>query len=405
MSAASRSRLRVLSVINGLGTGGAERSLVELHEPLRERGIDVDYACFYARSEGVEERLRATGAKVDRIGAGGWRPRTRALRALLRQREPDLLHTTLFEANVSGRLASVRTGIPVLTSLVNTSYERGRVRDPNVGRVKLEAVRLIDAATSRLLCTHFHAITRAVKESAVRRLGLDADRVTVIHRGRDPERLGEPSLDRRLRTRRLLGVPEEAPVLLNVARQEFQKGQEVLLRAFDRLSGAHPRLLIAGREGNASPALRRTVEDLEGRDRVRFLGHRDDVPDLLAAADVFVFPSHYEGLGGAVIEAMALGLPVVASDLPAVREIVEAGQSAELVPPADVSALAAALQRLLDDRERRVEMGRRGRQIFLERFTLERCADRTAELYRAVVAGAAKGLQEGSQADPASGGR
>ena len=118
---------------------------------------------------------------------------------------------------------------------------------------------------------------------------------------------------------------------------------------------------------------------------MRFLGHRDDAPEVLAAADVFVFPSLYEGLGGALIEAMALGLPIVASDLPAIREVVEPGSNALLVEPGSPADLADAIVALADDPERRRRMGARSRAIFEDRFTLERSARRMLDLFERVA--------------------
>lgn len=115
------------------------------------------------------------------------------------------------------------------------------------------------------------------------------------------------------------------------------------------------------------------------------MGHRDDVPDLLAAADLFVFPSLFEGLGGALIEAMALGLPIVASDLDAVREVVDEGRNAVLVPPASSRALADAIVMVLDDRRKAAAFGARSRVIFAERFTSDRSVARMIALYRDVV--------------------
>jgi glycosyltransferase involved in cell wall biosynthesis len=226
-----------------------------------------------------------------------------------------------------------------------------------------------------------------VKEAAVADLGIPPERITVIERGRDPERLGRPSPARRARARRAVGLRDGEVLLLNVGRQEFQKGQEHLLEAFAALAERRPRLrlLVAGRKGHATPRLEAAVRRLGLDGAVRFLGHREDVPELLAAADVFVFPSLYEGLGGALIEAMALGLPIVASDLPAIREVVEEGRNAILVPPASPSELAQAIDSLVDDPSRRAAMGARSREIFEERFTLERSVERMVELYRRVA--------------------
>jgi glycosyltransferase involved in cell wall biosynthesis len=148
-------------------------------------------------------------------------------------------------------------------------------------------------------------------------------------------------------------------------------------------------LLIAGRAGAATAAVEARIAALpaEVRDRVRLLGHRDDVPELLAAADVFAFPSHYEGLGGSLLEAMALALPIVASDLPAISEVVEVGATGVLTPPRDPAALAAAIDGLLADPAGAAAMGARGRDRFLERFTAERTAGAMVDLYERVAGG------------------
>ena len=278
------------------------------------------------------------------------------------------------------------TSAAVLTSLVNTPYDPVRLQDPNVRSTRLRALKQIDGWTARHLTAHFHAISHAVKESAVKDLGIRPHRVTVIERGRDTVRLGDPGPERRARSRRALGIDEADRVLVNVGRQEFQKGQRDLLEAVALLA-KRPNLvlLIAGRRGHASQDLDRAVHDLGLEDRVRFLGHREDVPELLAAADLFVFPSLYEGLGGALIEAMALAVPVVTSRIDAIEEVVEGGRGAALVAPGRPAELAAAIADLLDDPVRARALGDRGRSIFLERFTLDRSADRMVQLYRSLA--------------------
>jgi glycosyltransferase involved in cell wall biosynthesis len=316
---------------------------------------------------------------------------------MIQSQRPELIHTTLFEADLVGRFAAVRTGIPVLSSLVNTGYDPVRLQDPNVRRFRLGAVRVVDGWTSRNLAAHFHAITHAVKDSAIRALGIDPERITVIERGRDPQRLGLPGVERRQHARRALGLADGDEVLISVGRQEFQKGQRFLLEAMKQLLHSRPRavLLIAGRDGHATAELQRLHGQSGLRERVRFLGHRPDVPDVLAAGDVFVFPSLYEGLGGAVIEAMAMGLPIVASALPALREVVGDGDNAVLVEPGAPSALSSAIGNLLADPGRAADYGRRSREIFEERFTIERSAERMIQLYRDVVCDAQPSRRRG----------
>ncbi len=383
-------RLRVLFVIPSLGSGGgAERSLIESVSGLLDQRLRVSIAQFFRRphEEKDEDELRSRGAHVHDITAMHRPQQIAALRGIINCERPDIVHTTLFDADVVGRVAAWHAASPpprVLTSLVNTSYDKARGRDPRVPWWKLRAVRLADSWTARHLTHHFHAITRAVKDDAVRSLGIPPDRITVIERGRDTARLGEPSLERRARSREALGLDPRAIVVVNVGRQEYQKGQIHLLRAFEQIADGYPDavLLLAGRRGHESDAIDSEIARSHVRDRIRVLGHRDDLPEVLAASDVFAFPSIYEGLGGAAIEAMALGLPVVASDLPALHEVVENGASALLVPPADPLALATALGRLLGAEGLRQRLGARGREIFRSRFTLDRSQERMVELYK-----------------------
>jgi glycosyltransferase involved in cell wall biosynthesis len=284
-------------------------------------------------------------------------------------------------------VAAVRTAAAVLTSLVNTTYDRARRADPRVSTAKLSAARLADGWTARHLTHHFHAVSDEVRRAAVAALRISPGRITVIERGRDPGRVGAPSPERRRRARAALGLSEADEVVVNVGRQEFQKGQRHLVEAVGRLpERSHLVLLQAGRTGRVSAELRDLAERSAAAKRIRFLGERDDVPEVLAAADVFAFPSLYEGQSGAVIEAMALGLPIVAADIPALRDMVEPDGNAVLVRPEDAGALAGGISELLDDPRRREEFAARSRAIFVERFGLERSAERFVALYERVIA-------------------
>lgn len=374
-------------VINQLGPGGAERSLSELIQPLADRGVRTTVWCLHP----VDSRWAGDAelpCDVRVLTARGLIAKAMKLRRQLQDHRPDVVHTTLFESDLVGRLAATGTGVPVLTSLVNTTYDSARFDDPRVNSLKLALVKGIDGWSAKTMTDHFHAISRAVKESYVEHLDLPEQQVTIIPRGRDMARLGAPSPDRRARARLALGVASDAELALAVGRQEHQKGHVHLLRAAALLTRSRPQLvtLIAGREGNETARLRALHQRLGLGERVQFLGNRDDVPELLAAADLFVFPSLYEGLGGAVIEAMALGLPIVCSDLPALREVVEEGGNADLVQPATPQPLAAAIAALLDDGERRSTYAERSRELFETRFQIDACADAHARLYRWMAA-------------------
>lgn len=378
--------MKVLFIVDTLGAGGAERSLQELLPEFRAGGLSPLVACFRRRTEGVEHLI--LGEYDARVLSGGRLEQMAALRTIVREQAVQLVHTTLFEADIFGRPAVAGLQVPVVTSIVNMPYEPARLEhDPNVDRLRLLAARTLEIATGALFADHFHAITEAVKNAAAKRLFIPRNRVTVVHRGRDPERLGRRSLERRQRVRAALGLAPDTLVVLNAARQEFQKGQRFLLEAFAELPRAAGSavLLIAGREGNASKVLRETAKRF-GLD-VRFLGHREDVPDLMAASDVFVLPSLWEGLGCVLIEALALELPIIASDLEPIREIVGAGNMAVLTKPGDVPALASALRELLGNRARADEVTRRGRTFFERHLTIQESARGMLRLFERVLQG------------------
>lgn len=339
--------------------------------------------CLEQRSVGVEEEVAAT-TEVVFVGPGLARG-GKGLRREIKRLEPDLIHTTLFESDVLGRLASIATGIPVVSSFVNTSYEVPHGSNPDVPPLKLWMVRAIDGFTARHLVKRFHALTEASADSATRSLGVSRHLIDVIPRGRNESRLGSSTPERRSRVRSELGLEDEQPVLLSVGRREHQKGQIHAIEAMASISQGRPEsvLLVAGRDGAASQRLHGAVISAGVERNVRFLGHRGDVPDLMAAADLLVFPSLYEGFGGTVIEAMALELPVVASDIPTLREVT-AG-AAELVPVGSSQALAETALRLLDNPEMRERLKTAGRHRFETQYTIDAVADRMAEFYASVT--------------------
>ncbi len=378
--------LPVLHVIDTLGGGGAEMALAELLPGLHRRGIRSHVACLRRSDEGVEPRVATVGVEVSHLPDRGPWVRTKALRQLIVTTRARVVHTALFHATVTGQLACIGLDVPVVTSLVNDTYGPARYADPAIRPWRLGVVQAVDGLLGRHLTDQFHAITYAVRDAAVDQLRLPPDRIHVVSRGHDPARLGVRDRDRRLRSREALGLPPDAPIVVTTGRHEYQKGQVHLLDAVARLATSHQdvHLLVLGRRGARTRALESQRDRLGLQDRVHLLGYRSDAPDVLAAGDVFAFPSLYEGLGNALIEAMALALPIVASDLPAVREVVGRGP-ALLVPPSDPAALAAGLGQVLDDEGLRTSMAAAGRARFLDTFTIDRVADEMAALFHSVA--------------------
>jgi glycosyltransferase involved in cell wall biosynthesis len=222
-------------------------------------------------------------------------------------------------------------------------------------------------------------MTVSTEEAAdARRLGI-ARRAIPVGNGRDPERF-HPNRAARARIRAELGTAPDTPVIVIVSRLVRHKGYPELLAAMAELPGAE--LWVVGER-----LLSDHGEDLEAEfaranlgPRLRRLGYRTDVPDILAAADIFTLPSHFEGLPMSVIEAMLTGLPVVATNIRGPREQVVHGVTGYLVPPATVQPLADALRELSDHEGLRTRMGEAGRARALQHYTEQEVVERTLDL-------------------------
>lgn len=379
--------MRVLTVIDSLAVGGAEQSLAMVTPHLVRRGVDMHVAYLTDRP-GIHRQLISAGAELHSLAGPGGRPgaATRTF-GLIRRLRPDLVHTTLFEADVAGRTAAWLLRVPVVSSFVTESYGPEHVGNPEYRPWKVRGARVADAATARLV-TRFHAVSHASADIMADRLRIARDKVDIIPRGRDPEALGTRSPERRQRVRSELGLGADTPVILAAARHFHVKGLDVLVAALPKVLAAVPdaQLIIAGREGPATAEIRSLITRGDVGASTRLLGYRSDVPDLMCAADVFVLSSRAEGSPGVLIEAMALEIPAIASDIPSARELAGAtGSAIELTPPDSIDELARAVAGLITDRERAADLAAAGRQRFLDRYTIDGIADAMVGLYRRCI--------------------
>lgn len=376
---AGMSRRRVLLVLDSLVAGGAETSTVALLPYLAARDLDVELATLWARP-GLQDRVRHAGVQLHELeptGRVGW---IRQLRALIADRRPDLVHTCLFEADVAGRTAAALARVPSVSTLASDTYSQTHLHAPHLSPVRVRASQAVDIATARL-ARRIHAVSFHVAEVMSRRLLYPRDRIDVVFRGR-PADLATPRPAARRAIRDELGWGSDL-VVLAVARQEEAKGLDRLLAAWPSVQATmgSARLAVAGRDGAHTGTLRQ-LACRSGLDVDQiFLGHRADVSDLLAAADLFVMPSRREGMPGALLEAMAANVPAVASDLPQVREVAPAGEVV-VVDAGDPTELSAAIVGELTDRATAMTRAGRARDRFLTQFTLDHAADGMAEFYQ-----------------------
>lgn len=355
----------ILHVVDGLGAyGGTERNVVRNLRHFTDSRLRHSLVVLYDRmGRAAEVPGSVEVICLSRPGESmPWLPvLMRRLSALVRQSQPDLIHCSLANSSLASRVVGQLRGIPVVESLVNLSYEPIRlVNNPGIKRRNFEAHRLLDRLTMARVA-RFHAVSDAVATSWSRYVRIPPSKIWTIPRGLELDELRAEieAADSRQVVLSSLGVPSTAFVLLNVGRQEAQKGQLHVIEAMAEIIRRHRDsvLLIVGPEGQASPRLRRTVTDFGLANHVRFLGQRSDVVRLMRAADLFVFPSLYEGLPNALVEAMACGLPCVAFDLPPMNQVLKSGVTGVLTTPQSSSDLAGTVSLLVDNAELRSSLG------------------------------------------------
>lgn len=354
--------MRILYAITGLDRGGAEKNLALLVRRIDRGRFDPAVVSLRPRGPYADE-IEAAGVEVRCLGATGPLGLGRLLAAtrLARDLHADLVHGFMFHGNMWARLAARRAGVPCVASLRVAEGE-------HAWHV------LLDRAT-RGMVDLYTANADALAGFARERHGVAPDRVVVV-----PNACEAPAPARtRPQVRAALSVPPDVPVVVSVGRLHVQKDPLLLLAAFARLLEARPdaRLLVAG-DGPLRDEVERAASALGGRATI--LGARDDVADLLGAADLFLFASRWEGMPNALLEAMAAGLPVVTTAFAGAAEAVPA-EAGRIVPERSAGALADAAASLLGDPAARARAGEAGRRFVANRFSPERAARAHEAIY------------------------
>lgn len=361
---------RVLHIIPTLDRSGAEKQLTLLASGLPRETFDT-HVCTLTRSGPYEADLRRAGIPVVQIGksfkvdpAAYFRLK-RHITALA----PDLVHTWLFAANSYGRAAALAAGVKHLVAAE-------RCVDPWKVWHELAIDRWLGRRSDRIIVN-----SSGIRDFYVRH-GLPPEKFTVIPNGISPAPAGA-SREELLAE---LGLPPHARLIGAVGRLWPQKRMKDLIWAADLLKVIRDdvHLLILG-DGPQRARLEQFRRQVRIEDKVHFLGHRDDVPRWVPQFDLLWLASEYEGLPNVILEAMAAGVPVVATDISGNRDLVVPDETGYLVPVGDRAALARQANKLLDDAELARRLGAAGRQRVLSEFTVERMVERHAQLYREVL--------------------
>ncbi len=364
---------RILEIIPTLDRAGAEKQLTLLAARLPRDEFDV-HVCALTRVGPLAAELQKAGVPVTLIDKR-WKLDPRAfwrLRQFIGRLQPDLIHTWIFAANSYGRAAGWAAGVKCLVA-------GERCVDPWKGRRDLAIDRYLARPTARIV-----ANSTAVRDFYVRH-GLPAEKFVVIANGILPP---EPATTPREALLAELELPADARLIGMVGRLWPQKRVKDAIWAADLLKKVRRdfHVLVIG-DGPHRDRLRQYRDQVRIRDHVHFLGHREDVARIMPHFDVFWSTSGYEGQSNSIMEAMARGVPVVATDIPGTRDLVVDGQTGLLVPTAGPASVlrranfAKFTNRLFDDGELARRLGQAGRRRMREDFSVEKMVRRHAALY------------------------
>ncbi len=358
---------RILHVIPTLDQAGAEKQLSLLARGLRRRGLDV-HVCALTRSGPRAAELLDAGIPLTVIGKR-WKLDPQAfwrLKRLVTTLRPDVLHTWMLAANAYGILAGAVCNVPLRIAAQ-------RCVDPWKSGVQLAVDRHIAGKSDRVVVN-----SEGVRQFYVRN-GLPDEKIEVIPNAVAP---AEPSSVDRKQLLSELGLPAGSRLIGLVGRLWPQKRIKDAIWAADLLKVIRDdvHMLIIG-DGPLRDRLLRFRDQVQIRDKVRFLGQRTDLDHLMPHFDLLFSTSEYEGQSNAILEAMAAGVPVVATDIPGTRDLVVHGTTGYLAPVGNRAAFARYANKLLDDADLARKLGAAGHERAAREFSVERMIDRYTALY------------------------
>jgi len=387
---------KVVHIITRLDMGGSAQNtlLTALHHDSRHynvwliKGSTLESAMTKAETKLVEDQLETAkkqGIKiidvpslVRRISPINDLRALVSLFRLMRKLEPHIVHTHTSKAGILGRLAAWLARVP---TIIHTPH--GHVFYGHFGRLLSRIFLQVEKLLGRI--THHQIALTPEESNDYLNLGVaKSNNISVIHSGVDMNCFKRSATESNPK-RNELGIPSDYLVVGYVGWLIPIKGVTYLVNAMAEVVQRHPNslLLLVGKgdeKGEEETKLSKQVENLGIADNVRFLGWRPDVDEIMSCFDIFVLPSLNEGMGRVLVEAMATGLPIVASSVGGIPDLVKDGENGLLVPPANAGALEQAISDLLSDKSRRKHMGETGKKM-CRPYSVEAMVDKIDILY------------------------
>lgn len=362
--------IRVVHIINSLGLGGAERFLCDLILHMDRTEFEPMVLCLYKGGELMDD-LQRKGIQINVVGCSRKVRLENYYRVyrILQKMKPEIVHTHLLDSCWYGIPSAWAVGVKARIAHLQNCYWNLSLK-----------LRVLDRFSFQF-ADHAIACSQAVKDFYCNRMWYPERKISVVHNAIDIRAFeGLPSKEE---ARRLLGLEDNAFIVTTVASLTPQKGHRYLLEAARKIVTELPnvRFLLVG-DGKLRGEIEKLCEEWSLKKHVRLLGKRRDIPLILAASDVFVLPSLWEGFSIALLEASLAQLPVVASSVDGTKEIISDGVNGFLVPPKDSVKIAERVLELSKDKWLRQEMGINGRQIVIERFNINQSVQKIVNIYQ-----------------------
>ncbi|RIL07165.1 MAG: hypothetical protein DCC71_04110 [Proteobacteria bacterium] len=388
--------IRVLSLRNVIMFGGPDTTLLGWYAQIDRSRFDVSLASFEnpgAPDADLVRGMQERGVRTFSVPYGERKNVVAAVREIariVRRERIDVIHSHDFRSDVLGWIAARMTGVPIMNTIYVWFGEN------SIGKVKrIEAL-------NRLVLRRFdglNAISEATRRDTIRLYGFRPESVTTVLSGIDVRKFDAPVDEAAVRAS--IGAAPDDRLLPIVARIYPEKAHTYLLKAMVPVVRAHPRakLLVIG-EGPLRPALEQEARDLGIAANVTFTGKRKDVPALLRISEFQVHPTLAEGIPLAVYEGMAAGLAVVGTDVDGTPEVVRHEQTGLLVPPKDVTALTAAILRLLENPAESRAWGAAARELIETDYSIERATGQLEAYYERMARKEAGGKRRPTRSEP-----
>lgn len=369
---------KLVFVIDTLQTGGAEKSTLEIATRLRNQfEVYVVTVYFFDHLNSlVIDYPHLKYIHLDIKGKYQFRQAYKKMRILFSQIQPSLVVATLYRAEITSRLVCLKMRIPNVGTFVNDTYSPYELESLNfIQKLKIGFFWILNFVTARF-CIGFLANSNSIKNSNSKALFIKLQKIHVIPRGRDLNYFVPNSK----------GTNREEFVFVTVGRLLERKGHVELIEAFARIEKSFPnaRLYIAG-EGPFRMTLENKIAAYSLDGKVTLLGNVRDVNGLLQQADIFVFPSWYEGFSGALVEAMLAGVPIIASNIEMNKEAVRHRETAYLFEVRDVKAIENAMDFAISENAKMREFAVAAGIEAKKRFDIEKIAEEHAKFYNSIT--------------------